>query len=290
MRSALTRIRRFGRGSSLSPAVLFGHPVSDLCACPMSTKGSSDDAQPEVRRQRRVGQAEAFELDVGSPPRQSSSRTPSPSRTGAMHTRISSSRPASRHCRAVLAPRTLTYLSPAAALAAATPLSRSPTKVTSGTGVSGAWRVSTNCGPSHPPPNGLPSLASTPLYGSSPRKVRLPTRRAPILPITWSAVGLGPRCSANQDMSPPGPAMKPSSDIVAGYSNLPMSYLRRDQSGLPLLRRRIAQKLIGASVATPGGRASSGTHSRRACLRAEPVPRPLRHRHRRPQRQQAPRG
>src|ERR1035441_68737 len=68
MRSALTRIRRFGRGSSLSPAVLFGHPVSDLCACPMSTKGSSDDAQPEVRRQRRVGQAEAFELDVGPAP------------------------------------------------------------------------------------------------------------------------------------------------------------------------------------------------------------------------------
>jgi hypothetical protein len=37
----------------------------------------------------------------------------------------------------VLAPRTLTYLSPAAALAAAMPVSKSPTKVTPGTGVFG---------------------------------------------------------------------------------------------------------------------------------------------------------
>ncbi|MDB5058454.1 MAG: hypothetical protein JWO59_1926 [Chloroflexi bacterium] len=34
----------------------------------MSTKGSLDDAQPEVRRLRRLGQAEAFELD-GRPAR-----------------------------------------------------------------------------------------------------------------------------------------------------------------------------------------------------------------------------
>src|ERR1039458_10693730 len=163
MRSALTRIRRFGRGSSLSPAVLFGHPVSDLCACPMSTKGSSDDAQPEVRRQRRVGQAEAFELDVGPAPAVEQPEAVAEQDGRDAHEDLVE-RPASRHCRAVLAPRTLTYLSPAAALAAATPLSRSPTKVTSGTGVSGAWRGRPNCGPSHPPPTGLPSLASTPLY------------------------------------------------------------------------------------------------------------------------------
>ncbi len=39
----------------------------------------------------------------------------------------------------------------------------------------GGWWVSTNCGPLHGPPNALPSL-SVSLYGSSPPKVRLPTR------------------------------------------------------------------------------------------------------------------
>src|ERR1039458_3323039 len=170
MRSALTRIRRFGRGSSLSPAVLFGHPVSDLCACPMSTKGSSDDAQPEVRRQRRVGQAEAFELDVGPAPAVEQPDAVAEQDGRDAHEDLV------QQIRVEALPggagaEDVDVLVTAAALAAATPLSRSPTKVTSGTGVSGAWRVSTNCGPSHPPPNGLPSLASTPLYGSSPRKV-----------------------------------------------------------------------------------------------------------------------
>jgi hypothetical protein len=35
--------------------------------------------------------------------------------------------------------------------------------------------------------------------------------------------GVGPRYSVNQDMSSPGPAMKPSSDIVAEYNTLPMT-------------------------------------------------------------------
>jgi hypothetical protein len=30
-------------------------------------------------------------------------------------------------------------------------------------------------------------------------------------------------------MSPPGPAMNPSSDIVAEYNSLPMTCLRQDQ-------------------------------------------------------------
>src|ERR1039458_10901056 len=146
MRSALTRIRRFGRGSSLSPAVLFGHPVSDLCACPMSTKGSSDDAQPEVRRQRRVGQAEAFELDVGPAPAVEQPDAVAEQDGRDAHEDLVE-RPASRHCRAGLAPRTLTYLSPAAALAAATPLSRGPTKGTTRNRGSRGWRGKTKSGP-----------------------------------------------------------------------------------------------------------------------------------------------
>lgn len=39
--------------------------------------------------------------------------------------------------------------------------------------------------------------------------------------------GLGPRNGVSQDMSPPGPAMNPSSDIVTEYCSLPMSHLRR---------------------------------------------------------------
>jgi hypothetical protein len=101
-----------------------------------------------------------------SPQRRSNSLVPPPSSTGATNTGISSSTPASMHYRAMLAPRTLTSLSPAAALAAATPLGRSVTKAMPGTGACGGWCVTTNCGPSQPPPNGLPSLG-VPLCGSS---------------------------------------------------------------------------------------------------------------------------
>ena len=44
-------------------------------------------------------------------------------------------------------------------------------------------------------------------------------------PSSSSTAGLGPRCLVSQDMSPSGPAMKPSSDIVAEYSSFPMGDL-----------------------------------------------------------------
>lgn len=48
-------------------------------------------------------------------------------------------------------------------------------------------------------------------------------------PTSWmssSTAGLGPRCPVSQDMSPPGPVMKPSTDIVAEYSSLLMIRLQ----------------------------------------------------------------
>jgi|GEM_PF-3240799 len=39
-------------------------------------------------------------------------------------------------------------------------------------------------------------------------------------------IGFGPRYGIIHDISPPGPAVKPSSDIAAEYSNLPMICLR----------------------------------------------------------------
>jgi hypothetical protein len=40
-------------------------------------------------------------------------------------------------------------------------------------------------------------------------------------------------------MSPPGPAMKPSSDMVTEYSTLPMTYLHQDRFFLTLVSRII---------------------------------------------------
>lgn len=53
---------------------------------------------------------------------------------------------------------------------------------------------------------------------------------APMLPISSSTVGLGPRCSVNQDMSPPGPAINPSNDMVTEYNILPMTANRPSRS------------------------------------------------------------
>ena len=45
-------------------------------------------------------------------------------------------------------------------------------------------------------------------------KGAVPDEEGADVAMSSSTVGLGPRCSVSQDMSPPGPAMKPSSDIV----------------------------------------------------------------------------
>ncbi len=65
-------------------------------------------------------------------------------------------RPASRHSRATEAPMTTTFLPPAAARARSTAARMSPsTNVMPGSpGAAGGLCVSTNCGPSHAPPNG----------------------------------------------------------------------------------------------------------------------------------------
>jgi len=101
----------------------------------------------------------------------------------------------------------------ARALAIADPrLSRNSTPGADSAG--GSW-VRTNCGPCQAPPK-APSISSSPRLGSSPPQVRHPTRSAP----TRSGSSEAPTSSlpmnrVSQDMSPPGPAMKPSSDIVA---------------------------------------------------------------------------
>src|SRR5690349_8889699 len=151
-----------------------------------------------------------------------------------MNTSTSSSRPASRHCFATFAPRTFTYLSPAAALARSTALGRSVQNVMSAGGSGGGRWVSTTTGPWYWPPN-APSL-SVPRLGSSPPKVLWPTRIAPTSASRRATVALSPpsptKCSVSQDMSPPGPAMKPSSDIVAEYSSLVMGLLSGSRGAL----------------------------------------------------------
>src|SRR3712207_3951228 len=63
---------------------------------------------------------------IGSVPRWSNNRTPSPSRMGTKSTCISSRSPALMHCCTMLAPTTPTSLSPATALACSRALSRPP--------------------------------------------------------------------------------------------------------------------------------------------------------------------
>jgi hypothetical protein len=85
-----------------------------------------------------MGQTEAFELDIASARAvEQPDAVAKKDRRDAHEDLVMHA--SSRHCEAMLAPRMLTYLSPAAALASATPLSRSPTKVTPGTGLSDAW-------------------------------------------------------------------------------------------------------------------------------------------------------
>src|SRR3954447_3522011 len=142
----------------------------------------------------------------------------------------SSSSPAARHCRATSAPSTLTYLSPAASLAADSAVARSARKVTPSGGDGGGRWVSTNCGPCHVPSN-APSW-SVPRFGSSPEYVRAPTSSAPISPTSASTSGLGPRYGRSHDMFPPGPAMKPSTDMVTEYSTLAMPFGLPHPAGL----------------------------------------------------------
>src|SRR6478752_8971476 len=60
--------------------------------------------------------------------------------------------------------------------------------------------------------------------------------------ISASTSGLGPMSSVSQDMSPPGPAMNPSSDIVTAYRSLLMG---RNDDGSALQR----EGLGGAGLA-----------------------------------------
>src|SRR5213592_4635708 len=96
------------------------------------------------------------------------------------------------HCLAMLAPMTLTYLSPAASFAWASAFAQSSTYVTPASGADGGRCVTTYAGPLQPPPNASPSPAS-PLYGSSPSCERRPISSDPIRGIRSSTSGLGPR-------------------------------------------------------------------------------------------------
>ena len=51
-----------------------------------------------------------------------------------------------------------------------------------------------------------------------------PNYKGITLPTSSSASGLGPMYGVIQDMSPPGPAMNPSSDIVTEYSVLAIAW------------------------------------------------------------------
>jgi hypothetical protein len=65
-------------------------------------------------------------------------------------------------------------------------------------------------------PPKAPSFSASPRLGSSPPQVRRPTNSAPTrCGSAAAALSSPPMNRVSQDMSPPGPAMKPSRDMVA---------------------------------------------------------------------------
>src|SRR3569833_847509 len=87
--------------------------------------------------------------DTGAVVRFSNHRTPVPSSTGTRSTWIASSRPASRHCRAIFALATTTFLSPAVSRARPTAVPTEPAKAKdSGPSAGGSWVTTTTGTPS----------------------------------------------------------------------------------------------------------------------------------------------
>jgi hypothetical protein len=120
--------------------------------------GSPDDPQPEVRRLWHVGYQKAFKRDVGSAraleqPGAVAEKPGRDTEEDLVEHALGQALRSDLGAEEVDVP-----LTRGSGLAEASAPSRSPTKVTPGTGLSHGWSVSTNCGPVQPPPNGWSCL------------------------------------------------------------------------------------------------------------------------------------
>src|SRR5919107_3555074 len=185
---------------------------------------------------------------IGSVPRWSNNRTPSPSRTGTRSTCISSRSPALIHCCTRLAPITPTSLSPATAFACSMALSRpSVTNVngdpseTSSCGtvwVTTKTGTSKGCLPPHPlvRSNVLRPVTNAPVVlRVSRRSSALSGETLNTISVLGSLYSVSPPEYHAKSRSPPsprgasgpsfGPAINPSSDVECPVRTLPMFVL-----------------------------------------------------------------